>query len=262
MTDIATQPRSVSQTEQYEKCGWRYYLQRIKRVTPLPAAWSHHGTAFHSAAEAVERSERTMTADEAVQLFSDQYAALVNKALDQEPNTDRWLSASGSGGEDIERRYVLGQEQTRRYVEWAEENQPTIWQAPSGKDALELYFKVEIGGVQVRGYIDQLVLEADDSLRVRDLKTGTMKSKFQLETYKVAIEKHFNVPVNRGDWYLAKNGGLSRVVKLDKITEEEVGERYAAMDAGVKRGDFVANPGFLCRFCDMKHACSFSRSRS
>lgn len=89
-----------------------------------------------------------------------------------------------------------------------------------------------------------------------------MKSKFQLETYKVAIEKHFNVPVNRGDWYLAKNGGLSRVVKLDKITEEEVGERYAAMDAGVKRGDFVANPGFLCRFCDMKHACSFSRSRS
>jgi putative RecB family exonuclease len=183
----------------------------------------------------------------------------VNKALDKEPNTDRWLSANGTGGEDIERRYVLGQEHTRRYVEWAQEKQPEIWMTPSGDDALELYFKTEIGGIQVRGYIDQLVFEPDDSLRVRDLKTGTTKSKFQLETYKVAMEKVFNVPVNTGDWYLAKNGNLSRVVKLHEITEEQVGERYAAMDAGVKRGDFPASPGFGCRFCDVRHACSFSR---
>lgn len=257
--DITTQPRSVSQTQQYEDCAWKFYLQRVERVVPVPAAWSAHGTAFHSAAEAVERSGRTMTAEEAVQLFSDQYSALVNKALDQEPNTDRWLSANGSGGEDIERRYVLGQEHTRRYVEWAQENQPAIWMTPRGDDALELYFKVEIGGVQVRGYIDQLVLDPDDTVRVRDLKTGTTKSKFQLHTYKVAVEKVYNVPVNKGDWYLAKNGGLSRVVKLDEVTDEQVGERYAAMDAGVKRGDFPAKPGFLCRFCDMRHACSFSR---
>ncbi len=200
-----------------------------------------------------------MTEEEAVQLFSDQYSALVNKALDKEPNTDRWLSANGTGGEDIERRYVLGQEHTRRYVEWAQEKQPDIWVTPSGDAALELYFKTEIGGVQVRGYIDQLVFEPDDSLRVRDLKTGTTKSKFQLETYKVAMEKVYNVPVDKGDWYLAKNGNLSRVVKLHEIKEEHVGERYAAMDAGVKRGDFKANPGFNCRFCDVRHACSFSR---
>ncbi|MFC9231341.1 RecB family exonuclease [Streptomyces decoyicus] len=259
MTDIATQPRSVSQTQQWEECGHRFYLQRVERAVPVPAAWSHHGTAFHAAAEAVERSGRTMSAEEAVQLFSDQYSALVNKALDQEPNTDRWLSANGSGGEDIERRYVLGQEQTRRYVEWSQEHQPDIWRTPSGDDALELYFRVEIGGIQVRGYIDVLVAEPDDSIRVRDLKTGTTKSKFQLETYKVAVEKVYNVPVNRGDWYLAKNGGLSRAVKLSEVTDSQVGERYAAMDAGVKRGDFKPNPGFGCRFCDMKHACSFSR---
>ncbi|MFF1908636.1 RecB family exonuclease [Kitasatospora sp. NPDC058218] len=257
MTNVESMPRSVSQTEQYEKCGWRFWLQRVERVTPLPAAWSHHGTAFHAAAEAVERSGRQMGAEEAVQLFSDEYSTLINKGLDQEPNMDRWLAAGISGGDDIERRYVLGQEQTARYVEWAQEHQPDIWRTAEDKEALELYFKVELGGVLVRGYIDQLVTEAS-SVRVRDLKTGSMKSKFQLETYKVAVELAHGVTVNRGDWYLAKNGGLSRAVNLTAVTADQVGERYAAMDAGVKAGRFEPRPGFLCRFCDMKHACSFS----
>lgn len=262
MSDIATQPRSVSQTQQWEDCGERFRLQRIERVTPLPAAWSHHGTAFHHAAEQWERSQRTMTPEEAVEVFSERYSLLVNAALDKEPNTDRWLSAGGSGGDDIERRFVLGQEQTRQYVEWVNQVQPEVWTTPGDKPALELYFMVELGGVKVRGYIDQLVSEDDASVRVRDLKTGTMKSKFQLETYAVAVRQTYGVEVNRGDWYLAKNGGLSRAVKLDEVTEEQVGERFAAMDAGVKRGNFEPKPGFSCRFCDMKHKCSFSASRT
>ncbi|MEU2513763.1 RecB family exonuclease [Streptomyces syringium] len=254
---IETQPRSVSQTQQYEQCGWRYYLQRVERVVPRPAAWSHHGTAFHAAAEEYEKSGRTMEAEDVVQRFSDLYSELVDKSLDQEPDTDRWLAVGVSGGEDIERRYVLGQEHTARYVEWANNAQPLIWITPANRPALELPFNVEIGGVTVRGFIDQLTVEPDGSLRVRDLKTGTMKSKFQLEAYKVAVEQAYNAPVGLGDWYLAKRGGLSRPVKLDQVTEEAVGERFAAMDAGVKRGDFPASPGFSCRFCDVSHACSF-----
>lgn len=258
MSSIETQPRSVSQTQQYEDCAWRYYLSRVERVTPRPAAWGHHGTAFHSAAEAVERSGRTMTEEEAVQLFSDEYGTAVNRALDQEPNTDRWLAAGPySGGQDIERRYVLGQEQTAQYVRWAAEHQPDIWQTPEAKPALELYFMVELGGIQVRGYIDQVLNEEPSKVRVRDLKTGSMKSKFQLQTYGLALEQLYSVVVNRGDWYFGKTGGLSRPVKLDELDREAVGERYAAMDAGVKAGSFPASPGFGCRFCDVSHACSF-----
>ncbi|MCC3775178.1 PD-(D/E)XK nuclease family protein [Streptomyces sp. UNOB3_S3] len=255
---IETQPRSVSQTEQYEKCAWRYYLQRVERVTPRPAAWSHHGTAFHAAAEAVERSGRTMTAEEAVALFSELYSAAVNTSLEEEPNTDRWLAAGVTPGEDIERRYRMGQEQTARYVAWTQEQQPEIWTTPSGQPALELEFLVELGGVRVRGFIDQVTVEPDHTLRIRDLKTGTTKSHFQLETYKVAVEQAYDVPVARGDWYLAKNGNLSRPVQLNQVTAEEVGERFAAMDAGVRRGDFPAKPGFQCRFCDVSHACAYT----
>ncbi|MCX4554122.1 PD-(D/E)XK nuclease family protein [Streptomyces sp. NBC_01500] len=274
---IEDQPRSVSQTEQYEKCAYRFYLQRVERVVPRPAAWSTQGTAFHSAAEAFEKSGRTATADEMVDLYSDLFSRKINGDLQKEPDLNRWLTAGPPAGEDIEARYKLGQQQVLAYVEWSTATQPQIWSDSDGwngydisdapqtvTEGLELYFKVDIGGVPVRGYIDQLIEEPDGSVRVRDLKTGSTKSKFQIQTYKVAVEKIYGVKVNVGDWYLGKTGKLSPVrgVDLSEVTEEEVGARYAAMDAGVKAGNFPANPGFDCRFCDVSHACSFSRSKS
>ncbi|MEU6765889.1 PD-(D/E)XK nuclease family protein [Streptomyces sp. NPDC046853] len=261
---VETQPRSVSQTEQYEKCAWRWYLQRVERVPPRPAAWSFHGTAFHSAAEAWERSSRALRADEVTDIFHDEYTTMVNEALEQEPDTDKWLAAGRyTGGEDIERRYLLGLEQTAAYVEWSQANKPDIWTDPeTNAPGLELSFMVELGGIQVRGFIDQALNEVDDSARVRDLKTGTMKSKFQLQTYSVAMRKMWGVKVNRADWYLARDGRLSRPVKVEDVSEDEIGQRFADMDAGVKRGDFPASPGFDCNFCDVSHGCIFFSPRT
>ncbi|MEU1353868.1 PD-(D/E)XK nuclease family protein [Streptomyces cinnamoneus] len=259
---IETQPRSVSQAQQYEQCGHRYYLQRIERVPARPASWSHHGVAFHAAVEAYELSERTMPADRAVELFSDRYSALVNADLEREPDTDRWLAAGLPGGADIERRYHLGQEQVRAYVEWAEVHPTQTWKTPEDKPALELYFLIELGGVNVRGYIDQVVQDPDGTLRPRDWKTGTMKSRFQLETYTVALRKAYGAEVNSADWYLAKSSGLSRPLKMAAVAEEQVAERFVAMDQGVKAGDFPAKPGFQCRFCDVSHACFFKSNLS
>jgi putative RecB family exonuclease len=200
-----------------------------------------------------------MDPEEVVNLFHEEYTAEVNKALEEWPDTDQWMSAGRvTGGEDIERRYSLGMEQTRAYVEWSQINKPDIWTNPDdGTPGLELSFMVELGGVQVRGFIDQALNEGEETVRVRDLKTGTMKSKFQLQTYSVAMRKAWNVKVDRADWYLAKTGKLSRPVKVEEISEDEIGEKFAVMDAGVKAGRFPANPGFGCNFCDVSHACFF-----
>jgi putative RecB family exonuclease len=197
-------------------------------------------------------------AEEVAEVFHDEYTALTNAALEKEPNTDVWLAAGRyTGGEDIERRYFLGLEHTRAYVEWSLKNEPAIWKEPDETPALELSFMVELGGVKVRGFIDQALDEGEGTVRVRDLKTGSMKSKFQLQSYAVAMRKQWGVNVELADWYLAKTGKLSRPVKVAEVSEGEIGQRYADMDAGVKRGDFPANPGYDCRFCDVSHACIF-----
>ncbi|MEU4492607.1 PD-(D/E)XK nuclease family protein [Streptomyces sp. NPDC023998] len=249
----------MSQLEQYGKCPEQYRLRRVEGITPRPAAWSHQGTAFHAACETFELGGRQMSAMDAVELFSTEYSDAVNKALDKEPDTDQWMTAGPDGTSDIEARYVLGQEQTAAYVHWAKENGPQLWKAPDGTPGIELHLTADIGGVRVQGYIDQLVAEPDGSVRIRDLKTGSTKSRFQLETYAVLVRKALGLEANRGDWYQAKKGGLTRPVDLSEITEDEVGEKYREMDQGVKRAEFPARPGFNCRFCDVSHACAFRR---
>lgn len=200
-----------------------------------------------------------MEAREVQEVFSEEYSELVNAALEKEPDTDKWLAAGRyTGGEDIERRYGLGLEQTAAYVRWSEINQPDIWTTPEGDAGLELGFMVELGGIKVRGFIDQTLDEGEGTVKIRDLKTGSTKSKFQLQTYAVAVRKQWGVNVERADWYLARDGRLSRPVKVGEVSEDEIGQRYADMDAGVKRGDFPASPGYDCRFCDVAHACFFA----
>ncbi|MFI5865865.1 RecB family exonuclease [Streptomyces sp. NPDC051546] len=256
--------RSPSQVNEYlEGCPWKYYLRRIERVEPRPAAWSHQGTAFHAACEAYELSDRTMSLRDVRGTFSDEYSRLVNLSLDAEPDTDRWMTAGPEGVADIEARFQLGLEQTAGYVSWAEKAEPAIWKSDALPDCrgIEMRLTAEIGGVRVQGIIDQVVQDGPGEVRIRDLKTGSMKSRFQLETYAILVQKALTLKVERGDWYLAKTGKLSRPIVFSESMEDDVGRKYAEMDAGVKRGDFPARPGFSCRFCDVSHACTASRRK-
>lgn len=255
---VAAMTRSVSQVEQYKKCPAQYRLQRIERVRPNPAAWSHQGTAFHAAIETYEEGGRRLTADQVANVYHVEYVAATKRALADEPNLDRWMTAGTDGQSDIEGRYVLGMNQTRAYVRWAEENRPDIWKDENGP-GIERHLTATLGGVAVQGYVDQFLNQPDGSVRPRDLKTGSMKSKFQLQTYGVLARKVLGVEVNDADWYMAKTGGLSRPVDLTDVTEESVAVEFVAMDAAVKAGDFPAKAGFHCRFCDVAYACSSRR---
>ncbi|RGD62475.1 PD-(D/E)XK nuclease family protein [Kitasatospora xanthocidica] len=259
--------RSVSQFNQYfEGCSWRYKLQRIDRVPQRPAAWSHHGTAFHTAAEHVElarwKGDGLLDQGDAQTLFNDAYTEAINKSMREWPDLDDWLRAKGETQDDIEQRYELGMQQAAEYVTHSNNRLERIWETPEGVPAIELHFEVEFAGVPVVGFIDLVVERPDGSLVVRDNKTGTMKSKFQLYAYGSALRRMVpGVRVDAGDWWLAKENRLSRPVKLG-MPEQEIEASFVALDEGVKAGEFVPQPGFNCRFCDVSHKCDFFYRKS
>ncbi|MGW5397789.1 RecB family exonuclease [Streptomyces sp. NPDC003952] len=269
----AGMPRSVSQITEYEECPYKGWLKRAEKVEPRPAAWSTHGTSFHTAAEEFEKSGREMPADDVVRVFQDEYCDGINRDMGKLNDIGQWMRANkGTAADDLEERYEAGSRQTREYVEYVQENAPVlwhpkkhkrdgVWQVADGTPAVELYFMAEFGGVKVRGFIDQVLLNTDMSRRVRDLKTGSTKSKFQLWVYGLAVNQLYpeEAPVTNGDWYLAKTGKVSRPVKLADADPDEITERIVRMDQGVKAGDFRPKPGFGCRFCDVAYACAFSR---
>src|SRR5690349_18787086 len=105
--------RSVSQFKEYNEefggCAYRYYLKRILKVWDRPAAWLSQGLAVHEAAEAYERSERTMPLEEVEAVYLASYRKHQNRLIKDTPDLDLWFnSGKYRGEEDSHRRRDLG----------------------------------------------------------------------------------------------------------------------------------------------------------
>lgn len=171
--NISKEPshRSVSQRNTFDRCGWSYKLQRIDKVWQRPASWLSQGLGVHVAMEEWERSDRTIGRDRLIEIYREEFTRSINEQAEETPNFEFWFgSGPYSGPEDIERRWEVGEKQLLSLLDYAEAHpEQKIWTTPDGDKAIELEFNVELGGVPVRGFIDQ-VIETDKGLVVRDIK--------------------------------------------------------------------------------------------
>lgn len=281
---------SVSQYKQMKPemggCPYQYWLQRRERVWQKPAAWLAHGTAFHTAAEEFERSERTLTLDQAQDAFRDSYTAGIAEACSETPNLSYWFSSGPyRGAADIERRFRLGLEQVAGYLEYVEANPgETIWITPAGEPAIELAFDIELGGIRVVGYIDRMIhvqvpipkpkskakaavaayeqaVSENPFIPIPDdLKTGANPGDaFQLAVYDAAVEQMFGVKSNYGRYWMAKRGGPTKLFDITKWTGDAVAAEFQWLDEEIRAERFDPKPEpDKCRRCPVASSCSFS----
>jgi putative RecB family exonuclease len=253
--------RSVSQRNSYDKCPYAYYLERIVKAWQRPAAWLPQGTAFHEAAEHFEKSNRTLTLEETQDVFREAYSRETNEMLEDTPNMEYWARSGPYDGEaDIERRFTIGLNQVAGYLDYIESHpEDVLWITPDGTPAIELGFDIDLDGVRVKGYIDQ-VLDGP-----RDLKTGNKPGDdFQIATYDIALLVKYGVQFGKGDYWMAGSSSKRKnpvVVPHDVSdwTVEKVTEEFHRIDEGIKAGNFPADPErSKCQFCSVRTACSFS----
>jgi putative RecB family exonuclease len=253
--------RSVSQYNLYTRCPYAYKLSKIDKVWQRPAAWLAQGSAVHEAAEAWERSNRTMTLEQTQDVFRESYATHIDEACSKAPNFEYWFKSGPYGGElDIERRFNIGLEQTERYIRWYENNpQEVIWIAPDGTPGIELGFDIDLDGVAVRGFIDAVINTAE-GLIVRDNKTGNSPGDdFQLGVYGVALGLTFGIdPPTVGDYWMGKSGKPTLPYPIGDWTAGKVTERFQWLEGMIQDGRFEPSPEpSKCRFCDVSWACQY-----
>lgn len=254
--------RSWSQLEQFDRCPHAYMLARLERVWKKPAAWLPMGSAVHSAAEAWEKSGRTMPKEEVRQTFRDEYKSEVDGYLEETPNPRYWQSSGPYDGEaDIPRRYKVGLEHVDRYLAWYEKHpEEVIWITPDGVPAIELEFKLDLGGVEVRGMLDQAVHKPGVSKVVaRDIKTGNSPGKVeQLSLAGVAITAAdpSTVPA-KGDFLMTKTGYPT--YPYDLVNVDVLTEKFVTMNDSVLAGNFPPKPDDAkCERCDVRNSCRFA----
>lgn len=258
-----TEHRSVSQLKLYERCPYAYKLSRLEKVWQRPAAWLPQGSAVHEAAEAYERSGRQLTVEETQDVFRESYANHVNAYTETTPDFSAWFKSGPYAGDvDVERRYGIGLEQVEKYIDWYM-NYPdeVIWIAPDGTPGIEIGFDIDLDGVQVRGFIDAVIVR-DGEVIVRDNKTGNKPGDdFQLGVYAVALAEQYGIdrPL-AGDYWMGRTGKPTALYDLSAWTREAVSERFRWLEDNIAAGNFDPEPdSSKCRFCDVSWACDYAR---
>lgn len=273
MTAPAKAYRSVSQLKQYERCPMSYKLSRIDKVWQRPAAWLAQGSAVHEAAEAFERSGRTMTLDEAQNVFRESYSTHIGASTEHTPNFEYWFkSGPYAGSVDVERRYGIGLGQVEKYLDWYSSHpDEVIWIAPDGTPGIEIGFDIELDGVPIRGFIDAVIVnpglagDNDDgspspSLVVRDNKTGNQPGDdFQLAVYAVALAEQYGIEAPPdGDYWMGRSGKPTYPYDLTDWDRKKVSAKFKELDENIRAERFDPLPeASKCAFCDVALACQY-----
>lgn len=255
--------RSVSQLTSYISCPESYKLQRIDRVEAKPAAWFQQGTAFHEAIEFWEKFDRKPDLEEVLEQYYSAWDDGLAEALDFGP--DDWLTgtAKRDGPADIAMRMDKGAQQVADYIEFALAHSEE-WRILrlDGKPAVEQKFELLVPyqdeELIVVGYIDQMVEYRNGVIRPRDMKTGTKKPNWeiQLAVYALAMREVWGLPAWTGDFYMAKDKGLTKPYGLERYNRAYIESLFQQLESGIRAKSFLPNPGSMCHVCPVKQFCS------
>lgn len=250
--------RSVSQLNKYANCSEEYRLSYVDRVNNhKPAAWLAQGTAFHIAIEEWEASGRSPLVD-VVSRFMVVYDTEIAAMKSNQPDLTQWLHGPRTKTEDdIANRRERGTEQVRNYVSFCKANPFYVRSIDDYTIALEVPFEIEIGGILVKGAIDQ-ILQLPDGVEVRDLKTGNREAgKIQLGVYAFAVEKIFGWSVRKASFFYAKDARVVTMSReeLDRYDEKYLSELFTTLEAGIQGGIFLPNPSSSCSLCPVRDYC-------
>ncbi len=252
------QPRrpalSPSRAGDFKQCPLLYRFRAVDRIPETPDKAQVRGIVVHAVLEklfALPAAERVP--DRAIELIALAWADLVTERQElaelfdgpDDPELAGWLD----GARGLLASY-FDLEDPRRV-------QP---------EACELRVETELSsGLLLRGFIDRLDVAPTGEIRIVDYKTGTAprefgeaKALFQMKFYALVLYRMRGVvPRQLRLMYLADRQSLvytpdeAELIRFER-TLDAVWQ--AILRAG-RTGDFPANPGRLCDWCDHKSRC-------
>ncbi|HNW33167.1 MAG TPA: PD-(D/E)XK nuclease family protein, partial [Candidatus Dojkabacteria bacterium] len=117
------------------------------------------------------------------------------------------------------------------------------------------------------GKIDRIDLvksgEGVQEVCIVDYKTGSEKSSsdikkdLQLPLYALVAEEKFGLKVVGAKYVFVETGNCVDV-NVSQDRREEAKEKLVESLESVKKGNFKATPGFVCRFCDFNSICEYA----
>ncbi|RLV55645.1 PD-(D/E)XK nuclease family protein [Aeromicrobium phragmitis] len=246
---------SPSRASDFTTCPLLYRFRTIDRLPEPPDPVAARGTLVHAVLERLfdaPAAERTL--DHASSLLPSEWDAL----REEDPR----LAELFASGEDAAAQTQWLASATELLGSYFAIEDPRYLEPAAREERLEL---AHDAGVTLTGIVDRIDVSPDGLVRVVDYKTGKApgplfedKALAQLKFYALVIWRTRGViPTLLQLYYLADQSVLSySPTEQDLlVTERRLTALWAAIASAAERGEFVAKPGPLCRFCAHQQRC-------
>lgn len=269
---------SYSSLSSYAECGERWRLERGYKLSSSTWFATIAGSAVHNITEAndlvrlgkFEAGYARFADDDLYTIYDGRVPAFkeeFDRLLDMEEEKGIRVKPSGkiaksitlNGGpnkKDYGWWLNRGPEIVAAWDEWVSECGYTLAIMPDGSPGIEVVINVSIGGEDQLGFIDRVYLDREGDVIIIDLKTGeTPKSKLQLGTYKVGLERKYGLVATQGAYWMGKDGQLTPLADLTIYTAPYLDSLFAQAWAGIRAGVFLPNVTNMCNGCGVRDYC-------
>ncbi len=241
---------SHSSISTYEQCPLKWKFHYIDRIPEEPKPFFTFGTVMHEVMEF---------------FYMEMENGRVKGPRFEAPGVDEllryysaiWSSEGYESPEQEENYRMLGEKIIREY----HEQHAPKFHMPI---ATEQYFKIDVNGIGVRGYIDRVDKLGPESVGILDYKTS--KNQFQLPQvekneqlalYQMAFEELYGKRVERLTLYhLRSNMDFSVGRRPDEMIDA-LRAKIIRVAESIEAGNFEPKKSALCRFCDYQHLCPY-----
>jgi len=235
-------------------CGWQYYLTRVQNVAESPSYWLAGGKAVHECTEIYDiKPEGFDPTAMFIERWEHNYKMVDNgmpwraggRATKANPNKEdaEWWLANGPRMVDY-------------WIQFRDDSGWKIWDTPAGIPAIETEMNQQINGVNIKAFLDRIMVAPSGELVIVDIKTGAEpKSQTQLGIYAVLVEKTFGIRPQLGSYFMARTGELTTPVSLERFTEARLGSWAKGFEIAVSNKIFIPSTGFMCGTCSVNSSC-------
>lgn len=274
MGELVLDHLSYSSVSTYSDCGQKFLLRKTLDVPRVPSWAAMGGSAFHKATEILDFQDFGINPGPSL-IYADApegHRAAFDVCLDMEIIT---AEESGVPRED----WHAGGRKSKEWPDkeneawwrkhgpmfvsgwrgWLERSGYAIYLSDGGDPAIEVSYRVEIGGFPAVGYIDRVMQAPDGQLMIVDLKSGREPHGIdQLRDYGLALHRSvdWTGPAPQwGSYYMARDAGCTPPVPLgpsDGVVRDHV---YSMAITGIRSGVFLPNVGMMCRSCNVRDHC-------
>lgn len=255
---------SYSAVSTFRRCGEQFRLTRVIGLREQPSWASVGGRAAHAVTEARDLWREFGIDNEKPSEFGD--------ALDVEiANEEKWTGVPKSewkagGRASKEWPDKQGEKWWRaegplmvgRWEQWLNSRPGmSIAQLPDGRPGVEVEVKGTLGGVEILGYVDR-VLVSEHGPGAVDLKFGskTPDNQEQNGLYGLMYEQMFGERLLWATFFMGRTGTATPPELLDRWYDGTLDPDYALAWKLIQEGSFLASPGQHCDFlCGVKPYC-------